>query len=774
MKNKKLDFTFRTFHFLWIWSLLLCVSTLCVGCSDDDKQLERTDWVRVLPLKLDFPASGGEQSLTLILTKDVDLANLQHEVAANGESWCTVELKDDVLRVVADPTYYEFPRTTLITISYGDLRRDIPVSQSASSGSDDIKIQVASATATTEETVAEQRGIEKSFDGDYESYFNSKFGAFSAWPFIIDYTFKTASKLDYIVYTPRTDNGTRYGAFNEFNVLVATADAPNTWVKVAECARGDVNYNASVIKLEQSVENVQKVRFEIHSAHNNRLSCAEMDFFQVSLNKFDYTTIFRDNSCSELCEGITERDIRKMPGETYKQLAMALLGGTYDKKYRVAEYRPYQDPAIMAASNKTSTYGLRDNPTGIYVNEGEDVLVLVDDTRGQNIAMVVQDLTLGYNSSKTYALREGENKIKVTNGGLIYIMNLTNEAIPLILDTEEAKAAAAAKTVKIHFPFGKVNGYFDIQSDATQQDWEEMLRNSRYKDIDVLGKYTHVTWTVSDYQSYNTNIREVTELMDNVVEWEWDFMGLFKYNKLFANRMYMHIEHNGANPYSASNHTAYTQGYAEIFCNPDRLKARSWVLGHEIGHTNQTRPGFKWTGMTEVSTNVMSMDVQLKLNGVSKLLNDGTYEEATRRIIEAQQPHCLDNASDEFMIKLVPFWQLKLYMIDVLEQDDFYRDLYEHYRVTNDLDTSVTTQGILQLDFVRQVCRLSGYNMLDFFEKWGFLRPVDKTLNDYGNKKFTITQDQINKLKEEINAAGYKTPHDNVHQITDANLGDYK
>ena len=44
----------------------------------------------------------------------------------------------------------------------------------------------------------------------------------------IDYTFAAASKLDYIVYYPRTDSGTRYGAFNEFNVYVATADAPMT------------------------------------------------------------------------------------------------------------------------------------------------------------------------------------------------------------------------------------------------------------------------------------------------------------------------------------------------------------------------------------------------------------------------------------------------------------------------------------------------------------------------------------------------------------------
>lgn len=69
-------------------------------------------------------------------------------------------------------------------------------------------------------------------------------------------------ELDYIVYTPRTDNGTRYGAFNEFNVYVMT-NGSSEWTKVAECARGDKNYTPTTIQLEQSYTDVKQVRFEI-------------------------------------------------------------------------------------------------------------------------------------------------------------------------------------------------------------------------------------------------------------------------------------------------------------------------------------------------------------------------------------------------------------------------------------------------------------------------------------------------------------------------------
>ena len=79
-----------------------------------------------------------------------------------------------------------------------------------------------------------------------------------------------------------------------------------------------------------------------------------------------------------------------------------------------------------------------------------------------------------------------------------------------------------------------------------------------------------------------------------------------------------------------------------------------------------------------------------------------------------------------------------------------------------------------QLDFVRQVCAISGLNMLDFFEKWGFLYPVKTTLNDYGNKAFEVTEEQIRLLKEEINGRNYSMPRPNVHQITEINLDDYR
>ena len=91
-----------------------------------------------------------------------------------------------------------------------------------------------------------------------------------------------------------------------------------------------------------------------------------------------------------------------------------------------------------------------------------------------------------------------------------------------------------------------------------------------------------------DYKQANTPILDVMNLLDEVVRLEWDFMGLFKYNKEFGNRMYLHVEHNAKNPYSASNHTAYLPSYRDVFCTVEGMKT---VFGYwDMKSVMPTRP----------------------------------------------------------------------------------------------------------------------------------------------------------------------------------------
>ncbi len=762
-------------HF-FIYSMLFLTALSFAACSDSD-ETQTDDIFFILPTKkLEFKAIGETKEIALYTNIQEDFQDIVLELDQTELEWCEVKLVENKIQVTTQPNYFEQPRATVLTIRFDGIKRQIGISQEKSTGSEDILIKIEHATATSEETEKEDRGIKYTYDQDYQSYFNSKFGEIKEWPFEMEYTLaKNTATIDYFVYHPRTDSGNKWGSFIEYKVFISTTDNPNKYTEVAHITRDEADiFTPNTVKLDAAVKNPAKVKFEIYSALNNRVSCAEMEFFQMNEHKFDYTAIFQDPIFSELKENITEKELAHIPDTEMKTLATQLLNKEYNKTYRVASFRPYQHPSVMAQINKTEQYSLRDNPTGIYFEENDKVTIAVGDTHGNAVSLVVQDLMLGYNKSKTYLLKEGLNKINITDGGLGYLLYHVKEHVPLVTTDKKELKKIEDKSIPIHFIFGKVNGYFDATKQSND-DWVKLIDQAKFTEIDVLGKYAHVTWAVEDYKSFQTkDILTIINNVDKLVLLEQQFMGLEKYDKMFNNRLYFHINYASGTA-AARNHTFYARdSFAEVFCDPTKFATRIWGPGHEVGHINQTRPGLKWTGTTEVTNNILAMYVQTQFGQKAKILADNIYQQAREKIVDTKEPHSLNNLSNEFYYKLVPFWQLKLYLMDACGQDSFYKDLYEHYRVTDDLDTSVVTQGIIQLEFVKQVCRISGYNLLDFFEKWGFLRPVDRELNDYGVKRFKITQEQIDAVIKEVEAANYKMPHDNIHLIDETNIANYK
>lgn len=747
------------------------------GCSESENSLTGGGWIEGLTTDVEFPMEGGTQNYEFSLAGGLDASQMACVIPSKDNSWCEVVISGNQLTLYVYRSYADSDRFTTVTLEYGEeYSFVIRVKQEAGISEDDIKIPVMAGTADTENDGNE---MDKSFDGDYKTYFNSKGGINVVSTFRMTYTLESGHTLYRIVYTPRTDSGNKWGSFNKFDVEVATEDNPAKFVQVASFERGDGVHTPLDFYLDQPVANAKYVRFSVHSAYQQRVSCAEMEFYEPSSNQFDYESIFADRLYTSLKSGVTELQIKNMPDNPMRSLALDLFNRTYETKYRLADYRPYQHPSVIASYNRTSSYSLSDNPTGIFVEVGEKLFVALGETyQGAEISLLIRDLNGGYGNSQTYSLKQGLNEIVPAVGGLVYVLNNVEEEIPLLLESEEDKQEAAAKTVTVHIISGEVNGYYDCQKN-TLEEWPEILANAKYQDLDILGNYAHITWRTSDFIKYNTDIETVLENYDRLVWLQEEFMGLVKYNRMFNNRMHFSIDYQAKSPNASSYRAVYTPGYAEVLCDQNRFETRLWGPAHEVGHCNQTRPGLKWAGTTEVTNNIMSLYVQASFGQPCKLLVDEQggmpiYAYAQQQIVKKKNPHTTTVASNE--ARLVPFWQLKLYMMDVLGKKDFYHDLYEYYRNYDyeALEADKYTDGVYQLDFVRQVCRISGLNMLDFFEKWGFLTPVDTELNDYGTKKFTVTESQITALEEEISKEGYAMPHKDVHLIQEDNLHNYQ
>lgn len=73
------------------------------------------------------------------------------------------------------------------------------------------------------------------------------------------------------------------------------------------------------------------------------------------------------------------------------------------------------------------------------------------------------------------------------------------------------------------------------------------------------------------------------------------------------------------------------------------------------------------------------------------------------------------------------------------------------------------------LNFIRKTSRLSGYNLIPFFERWGFLRQIALNIGDYGNKWTVLTSDMYDEFVEDMEALGLKTMNDDlVEEISKA------
>ena len=495
---------------------------------------------------------------------------------------------------------------------------------------------------------------------------------------------------------------------------------------------------------------------------------------------FDPLSIFTDMTCTELKAGVTDEDIKACKVPFYKKIAQYLKASKYPKEFRIQEYKAYPHPDMMAATNKTSPYSLLDNPTGMAVTSGDELIIFVGETNGASLQIRIQDLNRpdddGFNNTISYKLTKGINQFLVQKSGLIYIMYHTENY-------------EIAKPIKIHIASGRVNGYFD-STKHTSSDWIRLRKAATERYFDVLGKYAHITFPTKDFTAYTPDGKALIDAYDKIVESEMMLMGLFKYNKIFKNRMYFNVTYRGY-MYATSYHTAYHADTMESLCDVDKLTSSSlWGPCHEVGHCNQTRPGLKWHGTTEVTNNIMSMYLQNSIyNRNSRLQSskqsegNNYYAAAWTNIIAAKQPHSVfkhnnTNSEFSFFTKLVPFWQLELYFGNVLgrtplEQADkggFYPDVYEYVRTNPDLATS----GLQQTEFV-YICSLVGQaNLLDFFTKWGFLTPINASIDDYGSGHINVTQERIDEITRRVEELGYEKPQVALEYISDNNWEMYK
>lgn len=746
----------------WGKAILVSVSTVNVDETGDEFDVDVT-------ANVEYNFSYGDcdwiTEVPSVKTRAHETVTKTHRFAVNpnkGEARNATVLVDDV------EASLDIPEATFIVSQKGLGSYEPGVPETG----EDIKLTASGVTGMDNDWRS-NRDYSKMIDGVADM--GGDTGWLSNWqapkfPKWFEFTFDEGQDMDYILYVPSYKGHFKQVKVEVYTEVNAQKTAGYTTVFEGELVQ---NYNAATrIDFNEPQVGVTKVKFTLEDSYSNgECRCVEIEFYKKNPNSFDWQTLFANPACTELKSGLTEQDILACNHSFYKNMAWYMYNGKYPREFRIADFKAYPHPDVQAKENKTSTYSLLDNPTGISVAADENLVVMADLKGRESVNIRVQNLdTPGADGfgGEEYTLKDGVNTLRMKEKGLVYVMYHT-------ADYETAPA------ITLHFASGKVNGYFDSQNPAHEGRWNELLGASVDKYFDVLGKYAHLTFPTAKFQNNTKDGKALIDWYDQLVYREQEFQGLEKYGKMFKNRMYFNVMYTSY-MYSTSYRTSYNESTLDALTNESGLNANCWGLAHEVGHSNQTRPGLKWIGTTEVTNNILSQYIQTTVCGEpSRLDVKDNYTSAWNYIVVPGAPHATgaDAAGGETpFCKVVPFWQLELYFGKVLgrtpmQQPDhggFYPDVYEYVRTQPDQPTA----GAQQLEFVYNCCLNGQANLLDFFSKWGFLTPVDAEISDYGKAQMTITLADIDNLKSRVEALGFSKPDVALEYITDPLVDSYK
>ena len=638
-------------------------------------------------------------------------------------------------------------------------------------------------------------------DGNYETFYHSLTidEGDTSFPVIWEFQLPGDKRLDYISIMHRgagSGSGGHYrGKIGKFKVYykVNPTDA-YTEAQAFDFSEAGGYQSAN---LDTPIENATWVKLEIETADSgthqdgNYICCAEVEFFtsnRVEVNDW-IDRIFTDRSCSALKAGVTKNQIVKMYGEApylAVNVAIPLFNNEYSGKeyeFRVHSYDPYSDNRVNQALF-TRIYSAMDNPTGVEVKAGTDILVCVDQIpEGQTVSLAVYgDAGDGPNygsagenesSDQNTKLVAGINTIRIVADGMAYVMNTVKQADPKHPDTTPL---SAYKPVKVHIlpGCGKVQGYFeparyasDEQADKAYQD---LLNACTYKYFMVKGSKCLFLFHTNQLKTdWPKSIRSGIGVWDDIVRWQLETMGLDKLT-WFNNHM-MAVTSTNKDVYMDASNRRVQLAASTIanICSREKMRSPGegnqgtiWGPAHEMGHVNQM--AINWLSTTESSNNLFSNYCVMKVHedryykdfwSRGKTIKDLADSYANAEPWATMGSGNYQGEDPELHMRLN--WQLWNYFHNCGVDTEFFPKLFEYLR-QNPLSNSTAASywgkteepGEAQLQYYVAVSKVANMDFTEFFDAWGFFRTIDTQYEQYYTRLYKVDDAMINKYKAQV------------------------
>lgn len=737
--------------------LVVCLCTVMgfISCNDEISSVPLFS-IGEQYLQQDF----GAGSISVAIPVETNLETSQWSVESD-QSWCIVDKKPTTstssspefrirLRANEDPHI----RKAVITVksTAGDFT--IQVRQSGSAGVEKIVLESDIKVTPTGGEASESQpnhGIELSYDGKFEKndrHYHSKWQD-TEFPVTLKYKFSQKPDLDYLIYYTRNGNGN----FGEGEIYITTESDGRQKLK-------DFDFHMqsapSRVDFPHTYSKVTEVEFIVESGYGNFVSCDEMEFYKKNTEKSldkQLLEVFTDLTCSTLKEGVTDEQIEALPGYFY-QLAIMLRDDTYDpweKKFRIRNYEPYSIPEEWAETLMTKRYSNLDNPTGIYVEPGDSLIILVGETYGNTLSIqcIGEEKNGDYMqtavSGETYFLQEGVNKVGFNQigGGMLFVMyNVTD------------LQAASSQPITIHIApeSGKVSGFFDVDcaksEDENNDEYVDLINKADYKYFCVRGERIMFFFHRDKMQqAVPRDIMSAIGLWDSIIGWQQELMGIEDVRPSKVNNHLFAISPEGSYMWASDYRIGFVYTYLDNILlkeNVMAVKDNAWGPSHEIGHIHQR--AINWPSSTESSNNLFSNYILYKLG---RYCSRGTELSAlaTARCVNHEGWWNMGSAThqnEDTEIHMRMNWQLWNYYHRLGHNPRFWQTLFKLLREDRIVERY---PGEAQLKFAMKAADAAQEDLTEFFEMWGFFVPADTTVEQYGTFLYKVTEEMIREAK---------------------------
>lgn len=669
-----------------------------------------------------------------------------------GEPWITHGKKRNSLVLSFDANPDKKKRTASIKVSSPVAEYTLTINQYGENdviiGGKDVKVMPKGGIGSDP---IGSNGIENTWDDSPRPYMTNTI------PATLEYFFQGNEVIDYVIYTPSSS-----GNFGRTKIYTATAENPDYTLQ------GEYDFQmkgeSTTTRFATGLK-ATKIKFEVLEGKYEMVGCSEMEFYTKTVVLADeLLNVFTDITCSELKPNVDDDAIEKLSSEYFKRIAYSLKEGRYnewEKEFRIQEYKAYSRNNVWAIKLKTKSYTDLDNPTGITVKEGDELIVLVGDTHGQMISLQcigeektssLEDheyLQPSYEGPKFY-LQPGINKLTMLNSGQLFLMYNTDIT------------SANALPIKIHIPLGsgKVTGYFDLERDKTDEKYAELLSKATHKYFCVRGERIMFYFHTDKLQEViQRKILPSLEFWNNIITWQQELMGIEDIRPSQMNNHIFAISPEGSYMWASEFRIAFAKSTLSKILIPEKVmsaKDNAWGPAHEIGHVHQG--AVEWASCSESSNNIFSNYVLYKLGKycsrgreISKLAD--SYRQKKSWVLLGDNT-AYQNEDAELHLRMQ--WQLWNYFHRLNIMPNFFPELFKELRAN---PLTVNSPGTAQMQYAKAVCKVANMDMTEFFDRWGFFRIANiPKYEQYGTFNYQVTQTMIDQTKAYMAGFSKKVP----------------